>query len=116
MSHTPTPWRIDANAKNPERRDIMSAPDSIGGRNFVACNVSAEDAALIVGAVNGNAAGQSPNAEGAAAFIVKACNAHDELVAALEYNLAALGLGNFNPVVFERMARAALAKVEEGVK
>ena len=57
--HTPTPWKVDGNS------DVFSGDPSKGTRKDIACI-------------------QSDNYAEDAEFIVRACNAHDDLLEALE--------------------------------
>jgi len=88
QTHTPTPWEV---------QDCRHA-----GANVVSSDGNAFVARM---------------AHGDAAFIVAACNAHDELVAALRKCEHALQLSDISSARREhvemarRMARAALAKV-----
>ncbi len=71
VKHTPVPWRIDGKdiitdaGLVPEREDIIAHVDPLGPNRVPTMDV-----------VRANAA-----------FIVRACNAHDMLVAALEHAL-----------------------------
>lgn len=90
--HTPTPWHV---AKD----DPAAIFNSMGG---------------YVTRIDGNAVQTRAAIEGNAAFIVRACNAHDELVAALAQiaRLSAEGEVSANmQYALGDIARAALAKV-----
>ena len=91
-NHTPGPWRV---VESPQGNYIIES-DECG--EIAKCKATA-------------------NGEALSAFIVRACNAHDELVAVLEFAAAALQLhANEFPSDYENAAalksvRAALAKV-----
>jgi hypothetical protein len=72
VAHTPTPWRLEI--EGDERMVVSSAIDKDGDRVLV-CD-------LYRGGYDYSDLGYSMDAN--AAFIVRAVNSHDELVAALE--------------------------------
>ena len=95
--HTPTPWQVELRNAGA----AIVAPAASGKMH---------EATVICSGLGGNRAN--------AAFIVRACNAHDELVAALtlaKYVLATLSLDDDctegQPEALAA-ARAALAKVQ----
>jgi len=101
--HTPTPWKV------------LQAGDPSG-----VPRVTSDKGGVAVICVNRYMGEKGPSAEESAnaAFIVRACNAHDELVAALtlaKYVLATLSLDDDctegQPEALAA-ARAALAKVQ----
>lgn len=101
-AHTATPWVIAEvqgdNIRTPKIQLIRPAND----RNY-------EEGAICY--VYGSE-GEKPKAN--AAFIVRACNAHDDLVKALEYFYdAARHDKNVDPFAF-KLAYAALAKAKGG--
>ncbi len=88
MNHSPLPWRTS------------SASTHVEGDPFWSTRVSASHGGISATGV----AESEPGARANAAFIVRACNSHDELVAALEEARAAItavnrGAGEtvFNP-------------------
>lgn len=85
--HTPTPWHTD-------KDDPSTIFNSMGG---------------YVTRIDGNAVQTRAAIEGNAAFIVRACNAHDELVAALQRIQT---LPESAGAHMQDIARAALAKVQ----
>lgn len=91
VQHTPGPW---------------SAKDSVNvyheGRHIADCGCHTEGVPLHIGLEN------AANA----AFIVRACNAHDELVEALTLCLSALDeyAGRSGALEERRLARAAIKK------
>lgn len=88
QQHTPTPWRAGINGAL-----IMARTNTIQ----VGCT----------GSLNPNFRAKDPNAD--AAFIVRACNAHDALVAALEYALQIIE----HPTV---SSRKAITQAREAIK
>lgn len=80
MSHTPTPWEFVAD-------DWNSGDDppfeSIGSIKTVP--TSADDTAWYIATLE-----NAPNQVGNAAFIVRACNSHDDLLKALKSTLSTL--------------------------
>lgn len=99
-AHTPGPWRVTS--------ELLIAADSLP--SLYIAQVFTHD--------NGTSGKVIPAADDNAALIVRACNAHDELVAALESAAVALQLhANEFPSDYENAAalksvRAALAKVQ----
>lgn len=90
--HTPTPWRMSS-MRNGETIQIVQAYAPVARIALV-----------------------SPRKPENAAFIVRACNAHDELVAALRCIDAALNQNKTFPADVELAraeCRAALAKVSK---
>ena len=90
MAHTPTPWHLtDAYTDKPFEPLIASARGD---------GISSD---IIAGASPDNAA-----------FIVRACNAHDDLVAALEEIVSLAEWERKDHEAIASTARAALAKVQ----
>jgi hypothetical protein len=91
--HTPTPWQVDAS-----KHSVSIVAD----RFCVAQTATAQ---------TGNVA----PAEANAAFIVRACNAHDELVAALRELLWTEQFDDDDPrlIAARLQSRAALAKASK---
>lgn len=97
MSHTPTPWEFKE--KDDEGRFVI-----IGERDGL-------DVTFVADTIGGLGDAEKANA----AFIVKAVNCHDELLAAL-VNLYALVRGECPSILendhHDEMVRAAIAKAE----
>ncbi len=103
--HTPGAWRV-----NEDKMDGMLFIESPGQKD-------------IARIIQYNSRGAKPQARRDAAFIVRACNVHEELLAALE-TLAQLGEEGMGPnyqewITFHdkvaQIARAAIAKTKEGL-
>lgn len=88
--HTPTPWKVDG-------MDVVSPSEMI-----------------VVGCLQWCGEDRGGEGEANAAFIVKACNAHDELVAALRDVVDTCDSGDYYGAPSAgamQLARDALAKV-----
>jgi hypothetical protein len=75
-SHTPTPWVVEKNSVNAENGSVVSIAEcglSAPGQSWSGTDYSTREH-------------QAANAE----FIVRACNSHDQLVAALKAALATI--------------------------
>ena len=73
-SHTPTPWVVEKNSVNAENGSVVSIAEcgfSAPGQSWSGTDYSTSEH-------------QAANAE----FIVRACNSHDDLMAALEDMMA----------------------------
>lgn len=122
MQHTPIPWEVDATARTayPETKNrdgSLTFPD--GYRTTGYSIRSKEHKGILVADIYpGHSSDRSaPVCEANAAFIVTACNAHEELLAALGGLVNNAGL-TWLPGYKEeldtamRQARAAIAKAE----
>lgn len=108
--HTPTPWKVMADPDNAgkhpfhDRRWIVSGnPEIEFGHDPRPHNWSIRNGSLICE--------MRDSAENNAAFIVRAANCHEELLAALKDILGQVDHGDFQ-INGEKEAREALAKAE----
>lgn len=96
-THTPTPWMV-----RPDSREIWSA--MLSESNRMVAQVAAAPFAPYPTSAEGNAN---------AAFIVRAVNAHDDLVKALEEAADALGVGRTSKLTL--CSPGAAARIESAL-
>lgn len=91
-NHTPTPWKIyDADSDNIHIGDIASPPKA-GWQYNTVCNMY--ETTNDYDKINTELLN---NAKANAKFIVKACNAHEELLEALKWALKLVPISGWKP-------------------
>ena len=108
--HTPTPWKIVSREQYNHSKITISGKDYEGARFQPIASIEAGNSNALHLVIDEQT--QQANA----AFIVRACNSHADLVAALEACLAIVNLQNGNLYAktneIQDMARAVLAKAK----
>ena len=110
MTHTPVPWMYFRNFR--DNLCICKNPVNISTNSRTNLSPSATNNDYEWVAELCAQSSTSPTAEANAAFIVRACNSHDELLEALEYIISCIDSGEMFEVVKFDKARAAIAKAK----